>query len=466
LPLYTGMRRQLSVAVAVGLFSAVVIPFDRPGLGWILAFGVLAGLIAWRNISLWAGAAIVLIALSSLRSAGWVFALCLIAAIMLLAVAVHKGRSWSDIGLALPRWVHVGGRSGLGAVRDLGGSDRLGPVRVLRGVGIGVALVLLFGALLSSADVVFAGVVRDLFASFRPARIAVGTAIFLVVAGLSLAALRLRGLSAADPEDGPKRTPWNRLDWAIPLGLLNALFATFAVVQFTVLFGGHRYVLEDGPTYAQYARSGFAQLAVVTTLTLLVVAAVLARVSPRDLRLVRGLAGALCLLTLVIVASALRRTQVYAEAFGFTRMRLLSAAFIIWLGMVFVLIIAVGLWSRRALMPQLVLGSAVIVLLGLVAVNPDRYVAQTVIGRYEKDGHLDAPYLTRLSPDALAAIERLPEPKRSCIASRLVPDADPWYAFNPARAHARRLKLSFDEDACNYYLLNGYRLEGNWINPD
>jgi hypothetical protein len=448
------------------MFGAVVIPYDRPGLGWIMAFGALAGLVVWRNVSLWACAALGLIALSSLRSAGWVFAICLIAGTALLAVAVHKGRSWRDLVLAMPRWVHAGARSASSAVHDLGESDRLGAVRLLRGVGIGVALLLLFGALLSSADVIFADVIRNMFASFRPVRIAVGAVFFLVFAWLSLGVMRLRGVPANDPEATPKRTPWNRLEWAIPLGLVNALFATFAVVQFTVLFGGHRYVLNNGPTYAQYARGGFAQLAVVTVLTLLVVAVVLARVSPQDQRLLRYLAGALCMLTLVIVASALRRTQVYAEAFGFTRTRLLSAAFIIWLGIVFVLILAVGLWSRRALMPRLVLGSAVIVLLSLVALNPDRYVAQTVIGRFEKDGHLDAPYLTRLSPDALEAIEKLPEPKRSCIASRLVPDADPWYAFNPARYHARRLRLNFDEDACAYYLRNGYRLEGNWINPD
>ena len=68
----------------------------------------------------------------------------------------------------------------------------------------------------------------------------------------------------------------------MPLGVLDALFLAFVAVQATVLFGGHRHVLEtEGLTYAEYARQGFWQLLWVSALTLLVLSAVI-RVAGRE----------------------------------------------------------------------------------------------------------------------------------------------------------------------------------------
>lgn len=93
-------------------------------------------------------------------------------------------------------------------------------------------------------------------------------------------------------------------------------------------------------------------------------------------------------------------------------------------------------------------------------------MAQTVIGRWETDGHLDAPYLTTLSPDALPALDKLPPDKRDCIAGKITRavQSDPWYAFNSARAAARKIKLDYTME-CHIYLGGGYRLEGNWVDP-
>ena len=52
--------------------------------------------------------------------------------------------------------------------------------------------------------------------------------------------------------------------------------------------------------------------------------------------LLRALLAALCVLCLVVLASALKRLGLYEEAFGFTRLRLLADANILWLGAVLV----------------------------------------------------------------------------------------------------------------------------------
>src|SRR3954451_13472185 len=96
-----------------------------------------------------------------------------------------------------------------------------------------------------------------------------------------------------------------RWEWALPLGVLDVLFVAFVAVQATVLFGGHRHVLEtEGLTYAEYARQGFWQLLWVSALTLLVLSCVIrvaGRTTTAERRLLRALVGTMCTASVVVV---------------------------------------------------------------------------------------------------------------------------------------------------------------------
>ena len=97
-------------------------------------------------------------------------------------------------------------------------------------------------------------------------------------------------------------------EWLVPVGIVVALFAAFVVAQLAVMFGGHAYLQRTtGLTYAEYVHQGFGQLTVATLLTLAVVgvaARKASRATASDRLLLRAVLGLLCLLTLVVVASA------------------------------------------------------------------------------------------------------------------------------------------------------------------
>ena len=217
------------------------------------------------------------------------------------------------------------------------------------------------------------------------------------------------------------------------------------LVQLTVLFGGSEHVLRTaGLTYAEYARGGFWQLLAVSALTLLVIAGA-ARRAPRATRadrlLVRVLLGTLTALSLVVVASALYRMQVYTDAYGATRLRLAVATVELWLGLLFVLVGVAVVRLRADWLPRLVLGTAVLALLGLALVNPDRVIAERNVDRYRQTGRLDVGYLAGLSADAVPALDRLPEPLRGarCGRSPASCPATACWATNLGRERARRL---------------------------
>ncbi|TNH31438.1 DUF4173 domain-containing protein [Micromonospora orduensis] len=396
----------------------------------------------------WAVATVALVGVGTVRAAGWLFALCLLAAVVTGTLAVTGGRSPLGMLLAatLPPAATVRAlpwaARGLRSRRAAGSGIEVG--RVVTSLAISAGLLLLFGMLFSSADAVFADLVTGLLPDISPPGM-IGWAFRLLLIGgglLGAAYLLSRppDLEGLRPEPG---RPAHRLEWTIPLVLLDALFAAFVLVQLTVLFGGAGHVLRTaGLTYAEYARGGFWQLLAVTGLTLLVIA-IAARRAPKATRadrvLVRVLLGTLTALSLVIVASALYRMQVYADAYGATRLRLVVATTELWLGLLFVLVGVAVVRLRAEWLPRLVIGTAVLALLGLALVNPDRLIAERNVDRYLDTGRLDVSYLSGLSADAVPALDRLPEPMRTCALREIAFELprDGFWATNLGRERAR-----------------------------
>ncbi|MFD6886398.1 DUF4173 domain-containing protein [Streptomyces sp. NPDC059957] len=401
--------------------------------------------------ALWALGCLALLAVPALRASAWPAVTALLAALLTGALALHGSRSWPGILLGPVglldsavlgvRWVWSGLRS-----RGEGRRERWLPVA--KAVVVAVVLLALFGTLFASADAAFA----DLLSGLTPDISGMGGPVrFLLFAGGLVVAIAVARAAAAPSRwdriavrPGKARS---RVEWALPLIVLNLLFAAFNAVQLAVLFGGYRKVLEStGLTYAEYARQGFWQLLWATLLTLAVIALAL-RWAPRDgagdRRLVRAVLGTLCVLTLVVVASALRRMDLYVDAYGLTRLRLSVAGVELWLGLVIVLIMAGGLFGARWL-PRAVAGSAVAAVLAFGLMSPDGVIAEGNVTRYEQDGKIDLAYFQSLSADAVPALDRLPEPQRSCalrgIARELAEAGrTPWYATSLGERRAREI---------------------------
>ncbi len=453
-------RRVLGAAAVAGLGVAAAVPTDRPGVGWLVAALVALGAmlaIGWRPLhppgpiltrraliaeAAWMPAAVALVAVTAVRDASWLVGLCILAAggAGSSAVAGRSFRSAVRGGLAVP----IAALRGLGwvarallAVRRTAAGLRLA-VSLL----VGLVLLAVFAPLMASADPAFAHVLDAVVPVFDDTSAIAWTLRFAVgAAGL----LGVAFLLAGPPTAAPPRRPVSRLrraEWALPMGLLVALFALFVGVQLTTMFGTDTYVrATTGLTYAEYARGGFWQLLAVTVLTLLVI--VLGkRWAPVDPVSTRLLLGALAVLTLVIVASAMSRMWLYQQAYGFTVLRLLVLTIELWLGAGFVLTLTAVLRSRPGGPLRGMLAAGVVALLGLAVLNPDGFVAEHNITRYAETGTIDADYLSGLSADAVPALDRLPEPLRSCVLTRLAEGLGGdggWRSANIGRAEAHRI---------------------------
>lgn len=454
-------RRFALIAAATGTLGAVVLPGSAVGLGLLLVSLGVAGAAATLHAFPGRGPHAPLLALALLltgaavlRDAAWLVAIDLVGAAGLASLAASRGRAPAAVV-----------RGALGLVQRLPAAPAFAvwttglrlrsQTRIVvppaRGMMLAAALALIFGGLFASADAAFAQLTGEVLTpdfdlGLLPARLGIFVAVVAVAAGLVTVAL------AGPAQAGEKRgaDARRRSEWVTAVAVLDLLFAAFVVVQLTVLFGGHDHVLETtGLTYAQYAREGFVQLAVAALLTLGVIAAAWphARRMPGRPDALEVLLGLLCVLTLVVLASALRRLGLYEDAFGFTTARLSAQAMILWIGAVVVLVMAATLRRRTRWLALAIAGLTGASLLSFTLVNPEALVAERNVERFREQGRIDTEYLSRLSADATPALAQLRGRRARCAVARQalrLEDDDGFFGLNRARARARQAIAGLD----------------------
>ncbi len=400
-------------ALGVGLVAGLMLPFHDVGLGWWLVLVAMVGAVSWTARTRLDAFGWVLLALAValtlpvvLLSAGWIVTLCILAAGLLVAVALTGAGTlvgFAAAPVAVPL-AALRGLPWLGRSLETGG----GAVswRVARTTLVSLALVLVFGTLLGSADALYGSWLGRLVPDLRVDTLFARGFSTFVVGGVTLAALYV-ALNPPQVDLGPAerhhaRSVW---EWLVPVGLVDVLLVGFAAAQATALFGGRDHLERTvGMTYAEYVHQGFGQLCVVTVLTL-AMAATAWRVADRetDLWSLRVSVGVLCALSLMVVVSALMRIGLYDDAYGWTRLRVLVAFFEGWLGLVVLFVVAAGLLGRAGWLPRTVLATGAATLGLLAALNPDARIAEHNLAR-QGEVPTDTAYLLGLSDDAVPSL--------------------------------------------------------------
>ena len=287
---------------------------------------------------------------------------------------------------------------------------------VLRGLLIAVPVAVVFVALFSAADAVFARLVGNILgididlgdAGWRLA----------LAAGLAWVAAGAIGIVATEPPAPAveARSAGLRIgatEVITVLVVVNAIFAVFVALQAAYLFGGLDTLAASGLTYADYARRGFAELVVVAILAGSLVIGADRLVSRQTRGVLIGAIG-LAMLTGVVIASAALRLMLYQDAYGWTELRLYVLATIAWLAVGTAGLIVALLFDAVRWMGHVLLAVALAVGLVLNVLGPARFITEQNVARLldpslvPPNGQhgLDISYVTGLGDDAVPALVR------------------------------------------------------------
>lgn len=422
----------LVAALGIGLLGDALMHTNTPGVGWLLWLGVLLGVVAllrrrldvtasggWRWLG---GVALLLGAGFSWRDAPMLRELDLFATLLVLSIP-----SWHPLDASLgrlPLRAGLGGSivalvdAGLGAYRLIGTDVRWSEpstvsglrhvLAFLVGLAIAVPILLLFGALFTSADPRF-GTVLQAMLPLRPDQVVAHgmvAALLTWTVGGYLRGVVLRGPRGAVP--APVAPFLGVIEVATVLVLLDALFAVFVAIQLPYLFGGSERVLATaGMTYATYARRGFFELVAVTALVLPLLIALHVLMRPTRLRAVmwfRVLAGTLLVLVMLVVASAAQRMGVYQSVYGLTVLRVNVLAFECWLAVALALFGVTVLLGRADRFAFALMAWGVIGTLGMHLPDLEGDIVRHNVAIAHQGRSIDLGYLAELSADAAPAL--------------------------------------------------------------
>lgn len=282
--------------------------------------------------------------------------------------------------------------------------------QVIKGVLMALPLLFIFLLLFSSADLVFFKYLSNLIhiepeTLYRSVIIIFVTAIFVGAFGY---VFRATDSAFQSSNTSAKISRIGIIETSVFLGLINVLFLAFIAVQLKYLFGGEKNIVALGFTYAEYARKGFFELIIVAIISFLVLWSTEKYIVKKDIGHTfqfKILSSFLIVQALVIMVSSFKRLLLYENAFGFTTQRFYSHAFIIWLGIIFILLLhKILINQKEKIFIFFAYLSILVFLAGFNIINPDAFIARQNIKHFLNNGNLDVYYLSWLSQDAIPEV--------------------------------------------------------------
>lgn len=290
-----------------------------------------------------------------------------------------------------------------------------GAAPVMRGLAIALPILIVFSFLFASADLVFANTLEYILTFFNfkhfgdyIQRLLI---IFLIAnffLGLIVFTINNNQKPQIDDDNKPILNPFlGIIESGIVLVSVILLFSGFVFLQFRYLFFNQQAIIELGFTYSEYARRGFGELIAITMINIGLIIGLdtitLIR-THKEKQIFSWLYTGLVLANLVILISAFTRLNLYEAAFGYTRLRMYSHVFIIWLGILLLAICAL-VWKRNL---QQFANVFLLFLVGFTATlnlfNTDAQIVNRNILRAQSSETLDNAYLGSLSSDAVPAL--------------------------------------------------------------
>ncbi len=385
---------------------------------------------------------------------------------------------WAFIRIPLEAWIRPWPIAQTAWKQVVGArGERSQWMALLRGILLAFPILMIFAALLVSADLVFADYVEDALRWFDLERLADWLRrIFIVSAsgifflGALVSALRERGEKPAIALRRPSISPFiGFIESVVVLGALDLLFVSFVAIQFAYLFGGQENITAAGYTYSEYARRGFGELVVVAFLSLGLIMALgtwAKRQEKRQDTWFNGLSAALVGLVSVILLSALKRLLLYENAYGFTRLRTYTHVAIYWMGLLFIVFLALLITGhmRRFVLVAALCAVGFVATLNLL--NVDAFITARNTIRLVETGEIDIDYLSALSYDAMPGLIHLAQESPNWVRAELLPhlacrqsllfDRDEkisWQSYHLSHKMAQKRLTELEDDLGEYQVV-------------
>lgn len=263
-----------------------------------------------------------------------------------------------------------------------------GSGKVLLGVVCAIPTMAILVLLLRSSDAAFDGLITKINNYIGDSNSII---IKVLVAILFFPFLLSLGLGLA--KNKREQKDWKikaEIDSVFAISFLSAIslvYLTYIFSQFAYFFSAFKGLLPNGITHASYARRGFFEMTVIAAFNfvLICLASLLIKRNENGKRkpLLNAVIVFIGAFTLLLIATAISKMVLYINAFGMTRLRILTSAFMVFLAVLFItVILRVFIHKIPVIKTGIVTATVVLLLLGFCDV--DKTVARYNLFAYEQ----------------------------------------------------------------------------------
>lgn len=285
---------------------------------------------------------------------------------------------------------------------------------LLVGVGISVPLICVVLPLLATSDVAFGTLISKLFSDlFAFLCAVVSTVIVTPFAYSFLFSMKKKDLKDKNAPEIPEKTPKVIINTV--LSALSVIYVVYLFSQLAYISKAFAFLLPEGYSAAEFARSGFFQMAVIAFINFAVLFLCSALVKKNESRklpvLTKYLLIFLCVFTVFYISTAFIKMMKYISLYGLTRLRVLTSIFMLMLAVIFIIILL------RLIFTKLKYIKAIIIVCTLTMISVSITDINTLIADYNynqyKQGNIeiDAEQLKSLGVSALPVLVKLSEEK-------------------------------------------------------
>ncbi|MBR2711925.1 MAG: DUF4173 domain-containing protein [Bacilli bacterium] len=276
--------------------------------------------------------------------------------------------------------------------------------KVLKSLLIVIPVVIVVLLLLISADQIFSNLFSNFSKIFENisfsnilVRIINFVILFFYLGGTLYFISKKYKDESKDIKEVKKKDP---LTINILLTTLNVIYIVFDIIQINSLLL-HR--VSSGFNYADYARSGFFQLMIISVINIVII---LLSKKSEEKTYTKVMSLITVLLTLIIIISSFYRMFLYEQAYGYTVLRLGVYVILITEVILFIpTIIFIFKKNFNILRYYLIIVLTVYSLINCFSI--DRIIAENNIRRYDRIGDIDVYYLMNHNYDNLDQLRNL-----------------------------------------------------------
>ena len=264
------------------------------------------------------------------------------------------------------------------------GEKAKGFLQLIAGIGISIPILCAIIPLLTSSDMAFDTLVSTIFKN------SVATVFSIIIAALLTPCFFafLFSLKKGDHKENNCKEISDKISKII----LNTVLSTTAIVYTAYVFSQLAYItkafaflLPENYSAAQFARSGFFQMGVITFINFVILFICAVFVKKTESKKIpistRCLLSFLCVFTVFYISTAFVKMMKYISMYGLTQLRVLTSVFMLMLAVIFIIILA------RLIFTSLKYIKAIIIVCTLTMISISVIDINTVIANYNYNAY-------------------------------------------------------------------------------